>query len=346
MISVSAPHVSHRLVQRLDVPDRLRHLLAAQPQHAVVRPHLRERPPARLGLRDLVLVVREDQIAPASVQRELATQPPLRHRRALDVPARPSPPPRRLPPGVLTGLVALPEREVERIALVLARLRRPGSLQQLVDALVAEHPVAVEAAHREVHVAAGLVGVPARDQLLDQRHDLGHRLARQRLAVGPSQAQQVGVGDVGLGHLARQRVRRHALVDGRRVDLVVDVGDVLDQQHRLPAPLQVALHQLEHHERPRVSDVDAVVDGGPAHVHADRAVGARLQLAQLARQRVADPHAARLIASSRGSAASTAHSSGPRSRPVSVIRASRSGTPALRSSSTSARASCSDSRSG
>ena len=64
-------------------------------------------------------------------------------------------------------------------------------------------PVAVEAAHREVDVAAGLVGVPVGDQLLDQRDDLGHRLGRQRLEVGPAQPQQVGVGDVGLASSRR-----------------------------------------------------------------------------------------------------------------------------------------------
>ena len=84
-----------------------------------------------------------------------------------------------------------------------SRLCSPGSADPAPSSSwsmrwLLEHPVAVEAAHREVDVAAGLVGVPARDQLLDQRDDLGHRLGRQRLAVGPAQAQQLGVGDVGL----------------------------------------------------------------------------------------------------------------------------------------------------
>ena len=49
-------------------------------------------PRAGLGLRDLVLVVREDEVGAAAVDVEVEPEDLLRHRRALDVPARPPAP--------------------------------------------------------------------------------------------------------------------------------------------------------------------------------------------------------------------------------------------------------------
>ncbi len=66
-----------RLVARKNIPDgkdvaeRLRHLLLVDVEKAVVHPRPRERQAVgRLGLRDLVLVMRKDQVAPAAVQVE------------------------------------------------------------------------------------------------------------------------------------------------------------------------------------------------------------------------------------------------------------------------------------
>ncbi len=327
------------------LPSRLRHLRAREPQHAVVGPDARERASGGTRLRDLVLVVGEDQVAAAAVDTELASEELLGHRRALDMPAGTAIAPWRGPGDVLVGLRRLPEREVDGIAFVLAGLDA-GSRAQLVGPLAREVAVGGEAAHGEVDVALRLVGVTARDQLLDERDDLGQRLGCERLAVGTADPEPLGVGHVRGRHLAREFVRGHAGPRRGDVDLVVDVSDVLDQRHGLSAPLEVALHQPEHDERAGVADMDAAVDGRPAGVDPDRAVGAGAQLVQLAGAGVAQPHAALRMASSRGSAANTAQSSGPRSRPVSERRAWRSGTCARRSSSTSARACTSSSCSG
>ena len=110
-----------RVADRDDVPFGLRHLLAGEAQHPVVRPDVREVVSERAGLRQLVLVMREHQIEPAAVDLEHGPEKLLRHHRALDVPARAAAAPGRLPPGVLARLVGLPEREVARI--LLARIR-------------------------------------------------------------------------------------------------------------------------------------------------------------------------------------------------------------------------------
>ena len=71
----------------------------------------------RLALRDLALVVREDEVGAAAVQVERRAVLVHRHRRALDVPAGPTDAERRAPRG-LVGERRLPEHEVERLPAV------------------------------------------------------------------------------------------------------------------------------------------------------------------------------------------------------------------------------------
>src|SRR3546814_8948806 len=75
---------------RSEVAERLRHLLAVHHYVAVVHPqarHLRGAVGAA-ALRDLVLVVREDEIEATAVDVEDLAQVFQRHRGAFDVPAR------------------------------------------------------------------------------------------------------------------------------------------------------------------------------------------------------------------------------------------------------------------
>src|SRR5438477_12811874 len=86
-------------------------------------------------LRELVLVVREHEVEPTAVDLEHGAEELLGHHRALDVPPRTAPSPRRIPCGVFARLVRLPEREVTRILLQRIRtllfvltLHRVGAL--------------------------------------------------------------------------------------------------------------------------------------------------------------------------------------------------------------------------
>src|SRR5205807_879841 len=106
-----------------DVAERLRHLLAAEVEHAGVEPVAGEGALAEgpLRLRDLVLVVREDEVTAATVDVERLAQVAVHHGRALDVPAGAPGAPGAVP-GRLARLRAFPEREVERAPLGLADL--------------------------------------------------------------------------------------------------------------------------------------------------------------------------------------------------------------------------------
>src|SRR3546814_9107357 len=69
------------------IADRLRHLLAVDVEKAVVQPVARENLAAmRAGrLRDLVLVVRKDQVVTAAVNIDGLAKQRFGHRRALDM---------------------------------------------------------------------------------------------------------------------------------------------------------------------------------------------------------------------------------------------------------------------
>src|SRR5690606_34862461 len=89
-------------------------------------PDARELVACATGLRDLVLVVRKLQIEPAAVNVEARPEDVVGHGRALDVPARPALAPWRRPVW-LARLGALPQHEIERIALGLVHVHaRPG----------------------------------------------------------------------------------------------------------------------------------------------------------------------------------------------------------------------------
>ena len=162
-------------------------------------------PRAGERLRRLVLVVGEDQVVAAAVDLERRAEHRLRHRGALDVPARPAAAPRRVPRRVLHRLGRLPEREVERVLLARGALE-PLALVHVLDVAVRERAVLGQRAHAEVDVALGLVGVAALDQRLDQRDDLRHHLRRLGLEVGPPEPEPLRVLEVGGGHLGRELV--------------------------------------------------------------------------------------------------------------------------------------------
>src|SRR5437764_9498506 len=100
--------------------------------------------------------MREDQIVAAAVDLEDRAEELLRHRRAFDVPAGATRPPRRLPDGVLAFLVRLPKRKVARVFLQLGAFGLLGRVvQRVVVALAPREPAVLgEAADPEVDVAA------------------------------------------------------------------------------------------------------------------------------------------------------------------------------------------------
>ena len=267
-------HVLHRV----DVADRLRHLLVVDEQVLDVEPEARELLAGRaFALRDLVLVMRKHQVdaAGVDVDRRFAEQP-QRHRRALDVPAgtagAAADVPRRL-----ARLGRLPQHEVARALLVvLVGIDARAGL----DAFVIEpRQLAVRRQRRDLEVdrSVARVGMAALAERVDH---VGHRLqvrivGRARRVFDRLDAERGGVLakrlDVLIGVFAQRQARLRRADDG----LVVHVGEVHDVVHLVAADvLQRAPQHVHADERAEVADVAARVDRQPARVHAHGVVDA------------------------------------------------------------------------
>src|ERR1043166_3495976 len=114
-------------------------------------------------LRDLVLVVREDEVYAAGVDVEGLAEILHGHRGALDVPAGAALAERRLPGRLVRLLLCLPEREVARVLLLVLvgvhALAGAGDVAREVD--LRELAVVGERADAVVVRAFGLVCVAA-----------------------------------------------------------------------------------------------------------------------------------------------------------------------------------------
>ena len=102
-----------------DVADAFRHLRPLRQEKGAMAPESGKRPAGcRFRLGDLVLVVREDEVDAAAMDVEGLAKEIQRHRGALQVPAGPAAPPRRVPrrarPFVF-GFCRLPKSEILRV---------------------------------------------------------------------------------------------------------------------------------------------------------------------------------------------------------------------------------------
>ena len=130
--------------------------------------------------------------------------------------------------------------------------------------------------------------------LLDERLD--HANHRTNLFGGART--HVGVHHVGAMHHVDELIRelrchlfgRPPLLVGAVDDLIVHVGEVLRKRDLVATCNQPAANHVEADERARVANVDVVVDGGAAHVHADLALLDGLEVFLLVRAAVVDLH--------------------------------------------------------
>src|SRR3954453_13269814 len=94
-------------------------------------------------------MMREHKVLAATVQIECLTEELHRHRRALDVPAWPSTPQRRLP-TLLARLARLPQREVPRRVLLVFININPRTVLDALEVLARQLAILREARDAEV----------------------------------------------------------------------------------------------------------------------------------------------------------------------------------------------------
>ena len=266
------------------------HLFGVDLHEPVVHPEVCERlARGRLGLGNLVFVVREGEVLAAAVNVQRQGRELLAHSRAFQVPAGAALAPGRIPRR-FAGLGGLPQGEVEGVLFFLARVDARAGLQ-FVDVAARKLAVAVKGTDLEVDVPGrGGVGMALFDEVLGERDHLRDVLGAPGLDSSPVHGQAVHVhveladellGDVGgvLAHLARA-------LD----DLVVHVREVADEGDVIPLVFEVAEKDVEDHAGAGVTDVAEVVGGDAADVHVDLVVVERGELLLFAGQGIVESH--------------------------------------------------------
>ena len=211
-------------------------------------------------------MMRESEVLAAAVYVDGLAQVLLGHCGALDVPARSSHAPWRLPCDLGFFLASLPESEVQRIFLHLADSDARAALE-VVDVLAGQLAVLFKLTCRVVDVAVCLVGVALVDEGLHEFDDLRDVLRDLRVNVGLDDVESLCVVEVLLDVLLGDLRRRDALFFRAVDDLVVNIGEVLHEFDLVASVLEVPSECVEHYERPCVSYMKEVVDRRAADVH-------------------------------------------------------------------------------
>ena len=261
---LSPPRVEH-VADRDVVAERLRHLLAAELEHAVVHPDpARSRGRARATARARSRGAgRRGRARRRGSRRPARTRPRAIAEHSMCQPGPPAPP-RRVPRGVLAGLRRLPEREVARILLE----RVPLLLLHLVGPLARQPAVFRIARDAEVDVAARRHTRSPRSTSSSMKRTIP---AMCSVAFGSSSGRPSPRSPMSsMYHCGRARGELGARARRGVVDLVVHVGDVVDERRVVAAAPQPVAQPHADDERPRVADVRALVDRRPAEVHAHR----------------------------------------------------------------------------
>ena len=216
-------------------------------------------------------MMREGEVGSTAVDVDRHAQIAMHHGGALGVPAGTTLAPWGIPHG-LAGLSGLPQGKVERVALVLVFLDARAH-HQIVDIAARDLAIGGIAAHGKVHIAViGSIGVTLLDQGLDHADHGADLFGRTRANIGIEHVGGAHNADELVGKLACHLGSSATLLVGALDDLVVHVGKILREGHLIALGHEPATNDVEANKGAGVADVDIVVDGGAAHVHADLAL--------------------------------------------------------------------------
>ena len=272
---------------RKEVVQRLAHLLVVDRDKAVVHPIPGEavRTAAiRLRLGNLVLMVREDQVAAAAMEIKGFAQILQRHRRTFDVPSGPSFAPRTFPRR-LARLRGLPKREIHRILFPRVHLD-PRARHHIVKIAPAELSVIFEGFDAVIDVAFQFISEAFVHKPLHHFDNLRYRLRNPRVDVGATDIQLVHHAKICVNILIRNVFPCDAALVRRADNLVVHVREILDIAHLIAALRKEPPDHIPSHKRSRVADMRIVVRRDAADVNADLARFQRRKNLLLPRHRV------------------------------------------------------------
>jgi hypothetical protein len=189
----------HHVPQGVEVAQRLGHLLPFHQQEFRVQPETGERLAGeRFRLRDLVLMVRKDEVHAARVQVERIAQVLDGHHGALDVPAGAAGADLGVPEG-LALLGGLPQGEIARVVFFVLVGIHARAADDAAEIGVGQLAVLREAGDTEVDRPVAGIGMAAFPELADGLHHLVDVFGGAHQFFGALQPQGGAVVQEGLG---------------------------------------------------------------------------------------------------------------------------------------------------
>ncbi len=221
-----------------------------------------------LALGGLVFVVRKNQILAAAMNVERQIR--FCHCRTFYMPAWPAHAPGTFP-FRLAWLCAFPEREIQGIFLLLARLH-PGAGHQLVQAAPGKTAVMLSAAHPEINVSV------RRGVCLAQIHKLfahgndGIDIFRcPGFKIGPQHAQFVHILVKGMDIGLRNVLPVALFLVGAPDYLVVNIGKIAHIKDFETQIAQMAHQNVKNNSRTRMADMAIIIGCYSANIDMDPA---------------------------------------------------------------------------
>ena len=221
---------------------------------------------ARLG--HFIFMVRKDQIQPASMNIKRFTKVMLCHGRTFDMPSRtPFASVKRVIPARLVIIAWFPQDKVRRIALVRGHLD-PRTSNHVIHTAARQLAIARHGGDAEQHMPLSHIGMAFFDQQRDHGNHLVNEGGGTRLMVR-RQRPQCGYIAVKAGdRIVTQLPDINIAFSGTGDDLVINIGDVAHIGHLRIVMTQQTHQHVKYDNRPRIADMNAVIDRWPAGIDA------------------------------------------------------------------------------
>ena len=221
-----------------------------------------------LGLRDLVLMMRKDQVTPAGMNiNRVALKFVHAHAGTFNMPSRAAFAPRARP-GFLVLFCFFPKSKIQRIAF-FGVLLNAGRFDHLIDALPGELSVTFKLPDAIIHIPVGLVGKIFFDKLLDKSNNLRNILRRPRLDVGLRHPEILKVALIRLDVLADNLIKRLLELLGLIDDLVIHVSNIAHEPNIMAPILEIPAHHVKNVQAPGMANMALVINRHPAGIHFD-----------------------------------------------------------------------------
>ena len=271
------------LLQGNEVIVALTHFLTRDRDHVIMHPvvyGLMTQSGTRL--RNLRLMVREDQIQTTSVDIKLLTEVLRTHRGALHMPSRETFTPRTRPMHDMLRTRFLPKGKVVTVLFLLLTVQLTGLGHNIVEVSAAQLTIRIILRvflYVHIHAAVRHIGIAFVQNLLHKSNLLNDMSARMRLNRRRQDIKGCHIAVVTVG-IELNNLHRLQLLQTRFLSYLIlafigvmlqvtHIGDITNITHFVAQKLKVAVQHIERDSRTGVTQMGIAIHRRTAYIHTD-----------------------------------------------------------------------------